>query len=245
MVLVSHKHKLIYLKTGKTAGTSVEILFELLCGLSEAPSHQTDEIVSESGIIGARGNNASQKTWHNHMPAHLVKEKLGDSIWNDYFKCCIVRNPWDKMVSLYYWRKKNGQLSGFQDWLMRYYSKFVPKHNWQDWLASFPDRRSLKDWMAKSPINYKTGNIIDRKVYTINNQLALDFYIRFENLQEGIVEVCDKLGLVCDSQYLGNYKGGIRKNKAHYTEYYNQETQGIVQEMFNLEIKEFNYQFGD
>lgn len=32
---------------------------------------------------------------------------IGDDIWNSYFKFCFERNPWDKVISHYYWCYKN------------------------------------------------------------------------------------------------------------------------------------------
>jgi hypothetical protein len=28
-------------------------------------------------------------------------------VWDSYFKFCVERNPWDRLISLYYWRYKS------------------------------------------------------------------------------------------------------------------------------------------
>tara|TARA_A100001201_G_scaffold143136_1_gene143540 strand:- start:198 stop:776 length:579 start_codon:yes stop_codon:yes gene_type:complete len=88
---VSHSNKFIYVKSYKTASTSVEIFFERFC--------------KNLDIVGYRGPNPVPKdcTWYNHMTPSKIKEKLGDdSAWNSYLKFGCVRNPWDRIVSSYF-----------------------------------------------------------------------------------------------------------------------------------------------
>jgi len=37
------------------------------------------------------------------MSAYDIKRFVGDTVWNEYFKFCFERDPWDKAVSAYYW----------------------------------------------------------------------------------------------------------------------------------------------
>jgi hypothetical protein len=70
-MLISHVRQFIYLKTRKTAGTSVEIYFEPYCvdpRHYHGEEHERKGAVSDWGIVGAR-RQASLQTWYNHMPA--------------------------------------------------------------------------------------------------------------------------------------------------------------------------------
>lgn len=54
----------------------------------------------------------SKARWdQNHAWATRVQETLGMERWNNYFKFAFVRNPWDRAVSLYYWKKRTGSHS--------------------------------------------------------------------------------------------------------------------------------------
>ena len=107
MVLVSHKYKFIYIKNVKVAGTSVESFFGKYCIDPEKDYTYNDGInehIDEFGILGSRGNNLNNK-WRNHINATKIKSFLGEKTFNEYLKFCVIRNPYDKMVSLYFFRK--------------------------------------------------------------------------------------------------------------------------------------------
>jgi len=122
-MLVSHRKKFIYTKTAKTAGTSVESYFERYCMPKNQWSfqHAREEYISKEGIIGFRGrrNKFNTPTYYNHMPAVDIKKQLGDQIWETYFKFCVIRDPFDKLVSAYYFseRDSDGSIKSFRKWL--------------------------------------------------------------------------------------------------------------------------------
>ena len=70
-MIISHSNKFIYVKSYKTASTSVEIFFERLC--------------SDSDIVGYRGPNPIPNNcdWWNHMSPLQIKTKLdNDNVWD-------------------------------------------------------------------------------------------------------------------------------------------------------------------
>ncbi len=104
MVLVSFHKQFIYTKTIKTAGTSVEVFFEPYCLAPDGYErvHFRAETITDYGIVGFRGGNMPAGTlWYNHMPAARIREYLGADVWNECFKFCAIRNPFDKLVSMY------------------------------------------------------------------------------------------------------------------------------------------------
>jgi len=109
MVLVSNVKKFIYLKNKKVAGTSVEAYFEKYClppNEQYKQTHSIDETVSKFGIIGFRENGKQIGNFSNHMNLSDLNTKLERNVINNYFKFCVVRNPYDKMVSYYFFEKK-------------------------------------------------------------------------------------------------------------------------------------------
>lgn len=109
MVLVSHHYKFIYIKNKKVAGSSIESYFGKFCIDPKKEYHYNDSIeqhIDSFGIIGSRGSGyRSNDKWINHKSARDIKRDLGDAKFNQYLKFCVVRNPYDKMVSKYHWEK--------------------------------------------------------------------------------------------------------------------------------------------
>ena len=110
MVLVCHTHEFIYQKTMKTAGTSVEMALEPLCA---APGHRVTEatpaIISEYGVIGARRGpaNTDKTGWASHLAAWDTRKLAGPKVWNNYERIAVIRNPFDKAVSWFFWNTRN------------------------------------------------------------------------------------------------------------------------------------------
>jgi len=61
------------------------------------------------------------KWYYEHMPALRVRELIGEEIWNSYHKFCFERNPWEKVVSYYNWKKfgQGRELPSFRDYVLK------------------------------------------------------------------------------------------------------------------------------
>ena len=55
------------------------------------------------GEEGLRGGLSRPDKYRGHMNAKEIKARIGDQVWDEYYKFSIERNPWDKMVSKYFW----------------------------------------------------------------------------------------------------------------------------------------------
>src|SRR5918997_5095351 len=121
-MIISHKHKFIFLKTRKTAGTSIEIALSRLCGDRDiiTPIGQDERFRREFSHRGSQnfrvasperepndGRPRKEVDYYNHIPAERVRVLIGTAIWDEYYKFCFERNPWDKAISLYFWLTRN------------------------------------------------------------------------------------------------------------------------------------------
>lgn len=132
MVLVSHIYKFIYIKNKKVAGSSVESFFGQFCTNPNNKYSFSDNIAEQKsnyGIIGARGDAAQSlrvsenDTWRDHKTALKIQEDLGTNIFDKYLKFCVIRNPYDAMVSYYYHvlhKKRIDSTLSFKDFAKKY-----------------------------------------------------------------------------------------------------------------------------
>lgn len=109
-MIISHKYRFIFIKTYKTAGTSLEAYFSDHCGEEDVVTPIYPPLTSH------RPRNVG--SFYNHMPATDVKKMVGETIWKSYQKFCVERNPWDKVLSFYCMERfRSGGILSLDDFL--------------------------------------------------------------------------------------------------------------------------------
>ena len=234
-MLISHRKRFIYTKTVKTAGTSIESYFEPYC-MREGEwtfAHARPEYVSEAGIIGIRTGEPLELqgvTWWNHMPARTIRALIGDALWNDYFKFCVVRNPFDAMVSAYrfFWASKQSSRPRADGYLSRITSAFS-KSNGLDEL-----RDSFESWLKSVSLP------LDQNKYRIDGRLCVDAVIRYESLFDGIRDVCQRLNIPFRPESLPHLKKS-EKPEFPLESYYTRTSLELVERAYRFELDTFGY----
>src|SRR5262249_24123082 len=150
----------------------VEIYFEPYCVDPRSyggEQHAREAVVSDWGIVGGRGEFSSSTTFYNHMHASAVRDLLGPEIWASYFKFCVIRNPYDKVVS-YFWH----DLDAARREVHRCAYFGSVRQAFAEWtkLERFPD---------------------DAFIYTLDGVAAVDDFIRYEQLAEDTERLCGRL----------------------------------------------------
>ncbi len=104
-MIISHKHRFIFVKTLKTAGTSIEVFLSQQCG----PKDVVTPILPHVEPHVARNHDG----FCNHMPGAQIRERVSPQMWRNYFKFCVERDPWDKTLSYYHMMRvrRGGDLS--------------------------------------------------------------------------------------------------------------------------------------
>jgi hypothetical protein len=229
-MIISHKYRFIFLKTSKTAGTSLEIALSKFCGDDDiiTPISRADEnIRSHLGYRGPQnylspisdtglGNLAMGQTmrggrlvFFNHISAALVRSRIGENVWDQYYKFCFERNPWDRFISFYYFNCQS-----------------EPRPTMSAVLESGMPRRLKK---------------LGIDVYTIDGKIAVDRVCLYENMQAELERLRVQLGLP-EKLHLPWAKSGFRTDRRSYRDLLNPEEMAMIGELFRDEINLFGYQ---
>ena len=225
-MIISHSRKFIFIKSYKTAGTSVEAALSKYC---------TDEdVVTPLGDY--RFNRDENGAWihkpHNpgnfqqHDKALAIRNKLSSEIWDSYYKFSITRNPWDRVVSFFFWANRRD-------------STLMPRKRFYHYLgAPFDELSDIRKRFAE----YVKGDWNNNdSFYIIDNELCVDFVIRYENMEKDFKNICKVIGV--PEMDLPRLKAGMRQRNHHYSEYYDDETRQIVADRNQNDIRRFGYRF--
>ena len=237
-MIISHKYKFIFIKTVKTAGSSLELFLHPFCDEKDivTPFKTTFDSDEKEGLKqNCRYNNKllnkdlsgcndkerrvftralnryenNDNSYYEHISAWEVKNAVGEKVWNEYYKFCVVRNPYDRAISFYYFR--NNQLGinqSFDDFL--------------DGEVHNLNHPKYTDW--------------------INGKIMVDKVVRFERLNEDLAEVFNKLNIPFDGLNIFK-KNNIRKKNTSYKDFLNEEQAAKIRKIYSKEFELFDYKF--
>jgi len=220
-MIVSHLHKFIFIKTTKTAGTSIEIALSQHCGPEDiiTPIQPEDEEIRRR--LGFRGpqnhldtaaakaaSQAVSPLFYNHMPAREIRAQVGDKIWSDYHKLCFERHPCERVISFFFFRRRlKPQLT----------------------IAELIDSRWMR-WLRKTGYH----------LYTIDGRIVVDKVGLYEKLQRDLDEFSGTVGL--PQLELLRTKDDYRVDRRDFRSILTPEERAKIGRIFAPEIALFGYE---
>jgi len=217
-MIVSHKYRYVFVHIPKTAGVSI-----MNC-LSNSIGKNDNITYFRSGKAQKLAYKITRKDDIRFNMHSSIREPLSKLNISKYFKFAFVRNPWDRMVSLYFYLQSTAygeidtNMPSFSEWIMSDIDKiktFIPLSK----QLIFKKKPQLA-WLAD------------------NNKIHMDFIGRFENLQGDFDKITELLGLPTTKLMHEN-----RTTHDYYAEYYNRDTIDKVSKWYKEDIEYFGYKF--
>ncbi|MEM9839158.1 MAG: sulfotransferase family 2 domain-containing protein [Pseudomonadota bacterium] len=215
-MIVSHTHKFIFLRTEKTAGSSLSQVLKDAGGPGDFAADMSRPAWSKLSPIhhGAlKRKMPSRFGLHVHATAAQARHVLGADVFDSYFKFAVERNPWDRQVSLYMHRCwKTGRTPNFDK-----------------------DIRSL---IYRSTEHVRLQNW---PVYAIDDKVVADFILRYETFDDDLAALWGKIGM--EPLELPRKRSEYREDRPHYSTYYTPESRALVGSWYAKEISALGYTF--
>lgn len=201
-VILSNKHRFIYAAFYKTGSSSIEEALDVHRGRF---THYMLERKYRKVF-------PSEVEVFKHIKPAIMQSLVGDEKWSNYTTFVFVRNPWDRIVSLYH-----------------YHNQRIPE--------IFPEaQRSFDEWVKMGGTG-SAQQLMSKFISDDNGKVMVDRIGRFETLEQDFKVICKDLGIVCD---LPHFNKTERKNyRDYYTDETREVVRSWVQpdiEMFGYEF---------
>lgn len=207
-MILSHSHKFIFFAVPRTGTHSTREALRPHLGKGDW----------EQQVLNGRHLapiSAIAEIGHGHISVQEIRSVIPENIWATYYKFAVVRNPFDRFVSV---------------------CSFLNRDN--------PEYKAQPTiWMKAALTRTRfLGRVLVRPQYhqlcDFNNEVRLDFIGRYEDLQASIDRIFADLALPAVSLIQRN-----ASSHAHYQQYYDEELKEAVADHYREDLMQFNYEF--
>lgn len=232
--IVLHPYKAVYYVIPKTASKSLKSFFADSLSINQSSS------------------------MHSIRFPHASQSEL-DTEYQDYFRFCFTRNPWDRLVDIYYMKVKQKEKPRiffmrrfiavpFNIRLYELLSKvyggktqftipfikekiFTPEISFDDFI----------DLVARTPDNKIDKHLRPQFTYVCDEdgKLLVNYIGKFERLSEDLKYICNYIGI--QNHQLKHIGDTSKIRDKNYMKYYTQETWEKVRNRYKQDIEKFGY----
>lgn len=242
-MILCHRYRFIFIKTRKTAGSSVEIGLSRACGPGDVVTPLSvqrgeEELRRREGGYGPEVprkhlfEHRGVKEWRRlllrgqraprfeaHSTAAEISRKTDPDTWRTYYRFTIERNPWDHAVSRYWWQKQRWEEKGRTGFpSVSEYLAYLERHK-PHWLSNW-------------------GH------YAIGDRVAVDRVLFYETLSTDVESVRNHLRIrEAIALPEKRAKAGFRPDRASYRELLSDKDRDRIARICAREIEAFGYEF--
>lgn len=151
-----------------------------------------------------------------HPSADIIKKAFPKE-WESYFKFAFVRNPYERLVSDYLWRRRSSKM----DFSFLSYLKM------------------LNDGEDSTGVVHK-GHVSNIDMITMDGKICVDYIGRYENVKSDFGKIGDMIGLEGLTLETNQKSSG---NDLDYGSFYSFEEKEIADILVKNELKLLDYDF--
>jgi hypothetical protein len=227
-MIISHRHQFVFVKTNKTAGSSLEILFSEILGPEDIATKLSPEEES------LRDHLPSRRLWQSArrrkgVRQHSSYEKalLAHPVCQDYFSFGFTRNPFTRLVSAFRWKT----------------APFIRRH--------IEHGREMPELYGStsSPILNKFKKFVTGGRHMLNAR-GMDLLVgktkevhhvyRYEDMNDAVADISKRIGTPLDTLQLPRLKANTPRLPEHWT-LWDEDLIVAVNEMFAWDFDTFGY----
>tara|TARA_B100000609_G_C17203255_1_gene429404 strand:- start:841 stop:1473 length:633 start_codon:yes stop_codon:yes gene_type:complete len=195
--------------------------------------------ITDSKTIFVRIPKAAGKSLSNTFFGCLVGSHIklrdyqiiyNEEEFNNFYKFTIVRNPWDRVVSAYYFLKEGGASGSDLKFSKRFLSNI---DSFEDFVINHLSKKHIFGYIHFQP---------QYQFLSIGNSIQMNHIGYFEKLQEEFNFLKEKLGRF-DINNLEKNNVTKSRNFKSYKKYYTKKSRKVVSELYKKDIETFKYAF--
>jgi hypothetical protein len=203
-MILNNKYKFVFVHIQKTGGTSI-----------------TNSLYKVEGS-------------ENKNNPHSFLKTIDQNLFNEYFKFCFVRNPWDRLISWYNMMIQKKIHNDFSKYLLENSNTFSEFLDLTDIIMENNPGEINRGLPYPKSIGFNQLDYISDD----NGKILVDFVGKFENLEEDYRKICEKIGIKLELSHENRFPHNP------YREYYKKEKDiEKVYLMYKRDIDFFGYEF--
>ena len=202
---ICHGRKFIFVHIPKNAGSTVEVTLGI---------HKKECMVEGKDSIIENGISYSLQ----HLTSKQLKtHNITKNIFDTYFKFAFVRNPYQRVLSEYFWLNQKNiskvkvSPENFTKWIDEFYSVIDKDHK----LTQY------------------------EYLYDENKNVLVDFIGTVENFDEDFTTITKKFGR---PMFAKEYNSSRVKKSVNHSSYLTQENKEKIYNLFKIDFETFGYE---
>lgn len=210
---ISHRYRFVFFANPKTGSSTVRQFLDPFSDVRPARNYR---------------ERTPENPFYPHMPPVEAREWFRRFGWDfdGYTKFVFVRNPWDRLVSLYEHIQRTGAAAPpFAEWIHAVSpGGSSDGEEWERW------RRFGSDSLERFVKDEEGGILVDK-------------VIRLEDIDRDLVPFLIRVGLPLDPATTVQHRNR-RSVDRPYTAYYDASSVAHVRDLYRYDIVNFDYDFG-